>query len=308
MKNLVTGGAGFIGSNLIEELLSKKEEVLCIDNLSTGKKINIEKWFSNKNFQLISHDITRPIDIRVDKVWHLACPASPKNYKKDPIQTSKTNFLGTLNALEIAKKNKAPMIFTSSSEIYGNSDSYPQSENYFGNVNPISKKSCYKEGKRIAETLCIDYLREHLVDVKIARIFNIYGSKMDPEDGRVVTSFICNGIQGKQIKIYGDGEQTRSFCHINDLLKALFELMKSGINGPINLGNPYEEITINNLAKLINKKLKSNSPIIRLPADKDEPRKRKPCINLAKDFLNWEPKITLEKGLDDTISFFRKII
>ncbi len=308
MRNLVTGGAGFIGCHLISELIMKEEKVYCLDDFSSGKRLNLEKWSTNNNFQLIEHDITRPLDIDVDKIWHLACPASPYFYLKDPIKTSKTNYLGTFNALEIARKNNSPILFASSSEVYGDPNIHPQNENYYGKVNSIGQRSCYSEGKRIAESLCFDYLRQHSVDVKIARIFNVYGAGMLKKDGRVLTNFICNALKGNSLDIFGDGEQTRSFCHIKDLIKGLIKLMNSNLNGPINLGNPYEEISINKLAEIISKKLNVNLKIKRLPPIEDEPRKRKPSIKSANKLLNWNPKISLEDGLDDTITYLRKII
>ncbi len=308
MRNLVTGGAGFIGCHLISELIMKEENVYCLDDFSSGKRFNLEKWAKNKNFHLIEHDITRPIDIDVDKIWHLACPASPYFYLKDPIKTSKTNYLGTLNALEIARKNNSPILFTSSSEVYGDPNIHPQNETYYGKVNSIGLRSCYSEGKRIAESLCFDYLRKHSVDVKIARIFNVYGEGMLEKDGRVLTNFICNALNKKSLDIFGDGEQTRSFCHIKDLIKGLIKFMNSNFNGPINLGNPYEEVSINKLAEIISKKINVTLKINRFPPLEDDPRKRKPSIKRANKLLNWNPQISLEDGLDDTIIYLKEIL
>ena len=308
MKNLVTGGAGFIGFHLINKLIMMKEKVYCLDNFSSGKRSNIQKWLMHKDFHLIEHDIVNPIDIKVDRIWHLACPASPFYYLKDPIKTSKTNYLGTFNALEIARKNNSPILFASSSEVYGNPTIHPQIEKYYGRVNSIGLRSCYSEGKRIGESLCFDYLRQFAVDVKIARLFNVYGLGMHKEDGRVITNFICNGLKGKSLNIYGDGEQTRSFCHIRDLIDGLLKLMSSNFSGPINLGNPYEEVSINKLAEIISRKINMRLQIKRLPPIQDDPRKRKPSIKLANEILNWHPEISLEKGLDDTIGYLRRII
>lgn len=305
MKNIVAGGAGFIGSHLIDLLIKKGEQVICIDNFKTGTKKNIAHLINNTNFMCINHDVVNPIEIKSDKIWHLACPASINKYQKDPIETSKTIFLGTLNLLELAKKYNARFLLASSSEIYGNPEQHPQKETYWGSVNPIGKRSCYDEGKRIAESLCFDFSRMYGTEIKIARIFNTYGPRISPEDGRVISNFICQALQNKPLTICGKGLQTRSFCFILDLIDSLNKLMNSGYKGPINLGNP-EEIKIHDLAHLINDKVGNKSRIVNIPLPENDPFKRKPDINFAKSALNWYPKVTLSEGLDLTIEYFKK--
>ena len=307
MRNLVTGGAGFIGSHLIEKLINHGEEVICLDNLHTGRKNNLSKWANNSNFTFIEHDVINPIDIKIDKIWHLACPASPFHYQEDPIKTSRTNFLGTYNCLELALKNKARILFTSTSEIYGDPEIHPQTEDYRGNVNPIGIRSCYDEGKRIGETLCFDYQRRYGLDIKVARIFNTYGPKMLIEDGRVVTNFIVQALNNKPLTIYGEGLQTRSFCFVDDLVLGLYYLMQSNHHGPMNLGNT-EEFTIIKLADLIKNKINPNRELEYKPLPQDDPTQRKPNLDLAKKVLNWHPKIKINEGLDATIEYFKNQI
>ena len=305
--NLVTGGAGFLGSHLIDNLMAKGEEVICLDNFFTGTKNNLKKWFNNPNFELIRHDITKPIKLEVDKIWHLACPASPIHYQYNPIKTAKTSFIGTYNMLGMAKRVGAKFLFTSTSEVYGDPEVHPQPESYRGNVNPIGIRSCYDEGKRVAETLCFDYKRSHNINIKIARNFNTYGPRMLPNDGRVISNFICQALNNNPITIYGDGSQTRSFCYVDDLVDGLQKLMDSDYSGPINLGNPVEK-TILQIAELVNKKVsKNNKNFVFKKLPQDDPMKRKPIIKLANKYLDWEPKIDLEIGLDKTIDYFRNL-
>ena len=305
MRNLVTGGAGFIGSHLIEKLLKKEETVICLDNLHTGRKKNFEEWIALPNFEFINHDVIKPIDIEVDRIWHLACPASPIHYQEDPIRTARTNFLGTYNSLELALKNRAQILFTSTSEVYGDPEKHPQTESYKGNVNPNGIRSCYDEGKRIGETLCFDYHRVHKLDIKVARIFNTYGPKMLLNDGRVVTNFIIQALKNIPLTIYGEGLQTRSFCFVDDLVEGLIKLMESDQNGPINLGN-QDEFTIIELANSIRNKVNPYLEFNYKPLPQDDPMQRKPDLSLAKKFLNWQPKISLDEGLEKTIPFFKK--
>lgn len=304
--NLVTGGAGFLGSNLIDHLLKKGEEVICVDNYSTGSKVNIEHWIGHPKFELITHDIIKPIHIEVSKIWHLACPASPIHYQYDPIKTSKTCFMGTLNMLGLAKRNNATMLLASSSEIYGDPQQHPQREVYRGNVNPIGIRSCYDEGKRISESLCFAYLRQNNTNVKVMRIFNTYGPRMFPNDGRVVSNFILKALNNDPLSIYGNGSQTRSFCYVDDLVEGMIKLMNSGQKGPINFGNP-NELTIKELAELIIKKINPELNIKYEELPEDDPIKRKPDIDLAKQLLGWEPKISLSEGMDLTINYFRNL-
>ena len=307
MINLVTGGAGFLGSYLIEKLLEKKEKVICIDNLSTGQIDNISHLFKNDLFEFINHDVINPIEIDCDRVWHLACPASPIQYQKNPINTTKTSFLGTYNMLGLALLNKARLFFASTSEVYGDPNISPQKESYKGSVNPIGTRSCYDEGKRVAESLCFDYFRTHNVEIRIARIFNTYGPKMSKNDGRVVSNFICQSLLNESITIYGDGNQTRSFCYVDDLINGFIKVMESNVTGPINLGNP-NEITIYELANKIKSKIDNNLNIVHKPLPQDDPKQRNPDITKAKEILNWEPKFDLDLGLDLTIKYFKSIV
>ncbi len=302
--NLVTGGAGFLGSHLIDRLMDKGEEVICIDNFFTGNKINLIQWFNNSNFELIRHDITKPITLEVDRIWHLACPASQIHYQFNPIKTAKTSFLGTYNMLGMAKRVGAKFLLASTSEVYGDPEVHPQPESYRGNVNPIGIRSCYDEGKRIAETLSFDYKRSHDLDIKVARIFNTYGPRMLPNDGRVVSNLIMQGLKNESMTLYGDGKQTRSFCYVDDLINGLIKLMNSNINGPTNLGNP-NEITIIELAKIISNKLNINENFIFKDLPLDDPLQRKPVIKEAKDKLNWSPLVDLNQGLEKTINYFK---
>ncbi len=307
MKHLVTGGAGFIGSHLIKKLLLKGEEVISLDNFCTGNKYNLRELNNYPNFKLIEHDITEQINFEVNKIWHLACPASPNFYQAHPIQTAKTSFLGTLNMLDLAKKMNAKILITSTSEIYGDPEIHPQVETYRGSVNPIGIRSCYDEGKRIAESLCFDYQRMHNTDITVARIFNTYGPNMALDDGRVISNFIVQALVGKKLTVYGQGTQTRSFCYVDDLVEGLFRLMESNLCGPVNLGNP-NEIQIIDIAKIIIKKVNSNLEIIKKDLPQDDPLKRKPCIKLAYEKLNWSPKIEISEGIDRTISYFKSLL
>ena len=304
--NLVTGGAGFLGSHLIDRLMEKGEEVICLDNFFTGTKKNIIKWINNPNFELIRHDITKPITLEVNKIWHLACPASPIHYQFNPIKTAKTSFLGTYNMLGMAKRVGAKFLLASTSEIYGDPEIHPQPETYRGNVNPIGIRSCYDEGKRIAETITFDYKRSHDIEIKVARIFNTYGPRMLPNDGRVVSNLIIQGLSSESMSLYGDGLQTRSFCYVDDLIEGLIKLMDSQESGPINLGNP-NETTILDLARLISKKLNIKEKFIFKELPQDDPLQRKPIIKKAQEKLNWDPKIDLNSGIDKTIKYFKNI-
>ena len=307
MINLVTGGAGFVGSHLIDRLMHSGEEVICLDNYITGRKSNIKKWIGNPYFELIRHDVTEPIRLEIDKIWHLACPASPIHYQNNPIKTSKTSFLGTYNMLGLAKRVKAKILFTSTSEIYGDPEVHPQPESYRGNVNTIGIRSCYDEGKRIAETLCFDYKRLHNLDIKVARIFNTYGPRMLPDDGRVVSNFIVQALRGEALTLYGDGSQTRSFCYVDDLVEGMIRLMNGAHAGPMNIGNPGE-FTIRELAELIRERVNPGLNLIEKPLPADDPLQRQPIIDLAERELAWKPTISLENGLLPTIDWFRKVL
>ncbi len=306
MKILITGGTGFIGSNLCEKLLKNGNEVICLDNNFTGNLCNVEKFRQNKNFMYIYHDILNPIEIEgeIDEVYHLACPASPPKYQIDPIYTSKVCYIGTLNVLNFAKRKNAKVLFSSTSEIYGEPEISPQNEKYRGNVNTLGIRSCYDEGKRIAETLMMDFNRKYNVKTRIVRIFNTYGKNMDRTDGRVVSNFINQALKNEDITIYGNGTQTRSFCYIDDLICGLIKVMKSDYKLPINIGNTHE-ITIKEFAKKVIKLTKSKSKIINLPLPEDDPTNRKPDIEIAKKILKWEPVVYLENGLEKTIEYFR---
>ena len=308
MTNLVTGGAGFIGSNLIQKLIENKEDVICLDNFSTGSHKNIEKWLQNKNFQLIKHNVIEPIDLKVNRIWHLACPASPLHYQDDPIATSKTCFLGAYNMLNLAKKNRAKILFSSSSEIYGDAKNNPQFESCKGTVNTVGSRSCYTEGKRVAETLFFDFYRTFKLDIKIARIFNCYGPNMLPNDGRVISNFIWQAINNNPITIYGDGTQTRSFCFVDDLIEGLIKFMNSNEHGPMNFGNDLEEYTIKDLAYIITEKINPLIKFENFPIPEDDPLKRKPVINLAKSTISWQPKVNFSKGIEITINYFKELI
>ena len=306
-RNLITGGAGFLGSHLVERLMNLGEEVICLDNYFSGSKNNISKWISNPKFELIRHDVTNPINLEVDKIWHLACPASPKSYQLNPIKTAKTSFLGTYNMLGLALRVKAKFLMASTSEIYGDPEVHPQPETYNGSVNPIGIRSCYDEGKRIAESLCMDYMRMHNSDIRIARIFNTYGPRMLPNDGRVVSNFIVQALKSEALTIYGDGSQTRSFCFVDDMIDGFIKLMESDYKKPVNLGNP-KEFSILELANLISIKVKKKLNLDFKPLPEDDPLQRKPIIELANKKLNWHPQVGLEKGLEKTIDYFRTIL
>lgn len=303
----MTGGAGFLGSHLIDRLIESGEEVICLDNYFTGRKLNIQKWLSHTHFELIRHDVTEPIRLEVDRIWHLACPASPVHYQFNPVKTAKTSFLGTYNMLGLARRVGARLLLASTSEIYGDPEIHPQPENYRGCVNTIGIRSCYDEGKRIAETLCFDYKRMSNVDICVARIFNTYGPRMLVDDGRVVSNFIVQALRGHPLTIYGDGLQTRSFCYVSDLIDGLIKLMESGNTGPINLGNPHE-FTIEQLANLVRNQIDPNLPLIRKPLPEDDPKQRRPLIDLAREQLNWQPTVSLEQGLPPTIESFRSVL
>ncbi len=307
VRNLITGGAGFLGSHLVDRLMHAGEEVICLDNYFTGRKKNVIHWMSHPRFELIRHDVTEPIQLEVDRIWHLACPASPVSYQYNPIKTSKTSFLGTYNMLGLARRVKARFLLASTSEVYGDPEIHPQPESYRGCVNTIGVRSCYDEGKRIAESLCFDYHRMHKLDIRVARIFNTYGPRMLPDDGRVVSNFVVQALKKQPLTLFGNGSQTRSFCYVDDLVEGLIRLMNSPHSGPINLGNP-REFTILQLAELVRSKINPKLSFSRRNLPEDDPIQRQPVIELAKKELNWEPKISLEKGLDKTIEFFRSQI
>jgi len=306
MRILVTGGAGFLGSHLCERLLNEGNEVICLDNFFTGRKKNIEHLMKNRDFELMRHDITLPLLIEVDRIYHLACPASPIHYQYNPVKTIKTNIMGTINMLGIAKRVKGRILFASTSEVYGDPAMHPQKEDYWGNVNPIGIRSCYDEGKRVAETLMMDYHRQNGVDIKIMRIFNTYGPRMLAADGRVVSNFIVQALQGDDITVYGKGSQTRSFCYVDDLIDGMVRLMNSeNFIGPVNIGNP-EEYTILDLAQKIIAMTGSRSKIAYKQLPSDDPTQRKPDITLAREKLGWTPTVSVNDGLTRTIDFFRK--
>ncbi len=305
---LITGGAGFIGSHLCKTLLSKGNKIICLDNLYSSSLHNVENLLSDPNFKFINHDIVEPIYLEVDKIYNLACPASPVHYQRDPVQTTKTIVMGAINMLDLAKKVDADILQASTSEVYGDPTISPQPETYWGNVNPIGARSCYDEGKRCAETLFFDYLKQYNLNIKVARIFNTYGPNMAVNDGRVVSNFIVQALNNESITIYGNGLQTRSFCFISDMIEGLIALMDTThkFNGPINLGNPAE-ITIADLAGLIINQTKSRSNLVNCPLPEDDPRQRKPNITLAREILNWQPGINIQKGLRQTTEYFQKI-
>jgi len=308
MKILVTGGAGFIGSNLCERLVTDGHEVVCVDNLFTGSKANVEHLIRNPNFTFHEHDVQEPIDGRFDRIYNLACPASPPHYQYDPVETVRTNVLGMINSLELAKRTGARILQASTSEIYGDPLVHPQTEDYWGNVNPISKRACYDEGKRCAETLCFDYHREHKIDIRVIRIFNTYGPRMAQNDGRVVSNFILQALRGEPITVYGDGSFTRSFQYVDDLVEGMVRMMEvEEFTGPVNIGNPGE-FTIKELADLVIELTGSSSEITYLDPVSDDPKQRQPDISLAKEKLGWEPKVPLREGLKKTIEYFKSVI
>ena len=308
MRVLVTGGAGFLGSHLCEALLESGHHVLCLDNFYTGSNKNIEHLRKDQRFELVEHDVTVPLDLDVDKILNFACPASPIHYQRNPVETIKTSVYGAINMLELAKRNEATILQASTSEVYGDPEVHPQPENYWGKVNPIGIRSCYDEGKRCAETLFFDYHREYGLDIKVVRIFNTYGPRMQPDDGRVVSNFIVQALSGENITIYGNGSQTRSFCYVDDLVTGILSYLDSdrNITGPINLGNPVE-FTMLELAETVIKLTNSRSKIIYQPLPSDDPHRRRPQIDLAKSILNWQPNISLEIGLVKTIEYFKKL-
>ncbi len=303
---LVTGGAGFLGSHLCERLLEQNHDVICLDNFYSGTKDNIAHLMGNPHFELIRHDVTFPLYIEVDEIFNLACPASPIHYQRDPVQTTKTSVHGAINMLGLAKRTKARIFQASTSEVYGDPEIHPQSERYWGRVNPIGIRSCYDEGKRCAETLFFDYHRQHGVEIKVARIFNTYGPRMHPNDGRVVSNFIVQALQGDDITIYGNGSQTRSFCYVDDLIEGFMRMMATpaSVTGPINIGNP-DEFTILELAEEVLRQVGGTSKLIRMPLPEDDPKQRQPDIAQAYNVLGWEPKVKLESGLARTIDYFR---
>ena len=309
MKILITGGAGFIGSHLCERLLNDGNDVLCVDNYFTGTKSNIAHLLENHQFELMRHDVTFPLYVEVDQIYNMACPASPVHYQYDPVQTTKTSVHGAINMLGLAKRVNARIFQASTSEIYGDPTQHPQQESYWGNVNPIGPRSCYDEGKRCAETLFFDYFRQHNLDIKVGRIFNTYGPRMRPDDGRVISNFIVQALTEKDITVYGKGDQTRSFCYVDDLVEGILRLMttEKGVTGPMNLGNPIE-YTILEIAEIVIDQIGSKSKIIFEPLPEDDPKQRQPDISFAKSELNWEPKTQLKEGLDKTIQYFEQTL
>jgi UDP-glucuronate decarboxylase len=306
---LITGGAGFIGSHLCEQLLARGYDVLCVDNFYTGTRHNVQHLLTETRFELMRHDVCFSLYVEVDQIYNLACPASPIHYQFDPVQTTKTSVHGAINMLGLAKRVKAKILQASTSEIYGDPTVHPQTEDYWGNVNPIGPRSCYDEGKRCAETLFFDYFRQHKLQIKVARIFNTYGPRMHPSDGRVVSNFVMQALQNENITIYGDGHQTRSFCYVEDLVDGLIRLMESSddVSGPINLGNP-NEFTIRELAEVIIDLTGSASKVVHRPLPTDDPRQRKPDISKASELLNWQPKLPLREGLAKTIAYFEDLL
>lgn len=306
---LVTGGAGFLGSHLCERLLKEDNEVICVDNFFTGSKQNIVHLLSHPYFEVLRHDVIFPLYVEIDEIYNLACPASPVHYQFDPVQTTKTSVIGAINMLGLAKRTRAKILQASTSEVYGDPDVHPQPENYRGNVNTIGIRACYDEGKRSAETLFFDYKRQHDVDIKVMRIFNTYGPRMNPNDGRVISNFIVQALKREPITIYGDGKQSRSFCYVDDLIDGMIRLMNSreGFTGPVNIGNPIE-FTMLELADKVIKLTESSSEIIHKPLPQDDPLQRRPLIELAKKELDWQPNIQLDEGLENTIQYFKGII
>lgn len=308
MRILVTGGAGFLGSHLCDRLIAQGHEVVCLDNFFTGRKSNVANLASHPRFELVRHDVIDPFKFEVDRIYNLACPASPPHYQYNPIKTVKTSVMGAINCLGLAKRVKARVFQASTSEIYGDPAVHPQPETYWGNVNPIGRRSCYDEGKRCAETLFFDYHRENGVDIRVIRIFNTYGPRMNPDDGRVVSNFIVQALRGQDITVYGDGSQTRSFCYVDDLIEGFLRMMEqTETTGPVNLGNPGE-FTMLQLAELVLKKVGGKSKIINAPLPADDPKQRRPDITLARKYLDWEPTIPLDEGIDRTIAYFRQEI
>jgi UDP-glucuronate decarboxylase len=306
---LITGGAGFIGSHLSERLLNEGNEVLCVDNFFTGTRRNVLHLLDNKRFELMRHDVTHPLFVEVDEIYNLACPASPVHYQFDPVQTTKTSVMGAINMLGLAKRLRVPILQASTSEVYGDPEMHPQKESYWGHVNPVGPRSCYDEGKRCAETLFFDYRRQHNQKIKVIRIFNTYGPNMHPHDGRVVSNFVVQALQGQDITIYGDGSQTRSFCYVDDLVEAMVRMMGTddSVTGPINTGNPVE-FTIKQLADLVVELVNSGSKVVYQDLPTDDPRQRRPDISMARQVLDWEPKVQLREGLGKTIAYFDALL
>lgn len=308
MRILVTGGAGFLGSHLCDRLINEGHEILCLDNFFTGRRQNIAHLLQDPKFELIRHDVIDPFKVEVDQIYNLACPASPPHYQYNPIKTTKTSVMGAINCLGLAKRVRARVFLASTSEVYGDPTVHPQDESYWGNVNPIGRRSCYDEGKRCAETLFFDYHRENGVDIRVVRIFNTYGPRMLADDGRVVSNFIVQALKGENLTVYGDGSQTRSFCYVDDLIDGFVRLMNQEKTvGPVNIGNPGE-FTMLALAELVLKKVGGKSKVTNLPLPADDPKQRRPDISLAKEALGWEPKVPLEEGLNRTIAYFRQAI
>jgi UDP-glucuronate decarboxylase len=308
MRVLITGGAGFLGSHLCDKLLNAGQEVVCLDNYFTGSKRNIDHLRDHRGFELIRHDVTMPIFLEVDRIYNLACPASPVHYQFNPVKTTKTSVMGAINMLGLAKRVRARVLQASTSEVYGDPQVHPQREDYWGHVNPIGIRSCYDEGKRVAETLFFDYHRQNAVDIRVMRIFNTYGPRMHPNDGRVVSNFIVQALRGQDITLYGDGSQTRSFCYVDDLLEGMVRLMEHpDFIGPVNVGNP-KEFTIRELAEQVIAMTGSKSKLVNNPLPSDDPKQRKPDITLAREKLGWEPKVALREGLVKTIAYFEKAI
>lgn len=309
IKTLVTGGAGFLGSHLCDRLIARGEDVLCVDNFFTGSKANVSHLLGEPNFELMRHDVTFPLYVEVNRIFNLACPASPVHYQHDPVQTTKTSVHGAINMLGLAKRVKARILQASTSEVYGDPEVHPQPESYWGKVNPIGIRSCYDEGKRCAETLFFDYHRQHALEIKVMRIFNTYGPRMHPQDGRVVSNFIVQALKGEDITIYGDGQQTRSFCYVDDLIEGMLRLMDSPaeFTGPVNIGNP-SEFTMLQLAENVLRLVGSKSKLVFQPLPADDPKQRKPLIDLAQQELSWTPKVALEDGLKETITYFKRLI
>ena len=308
-KILVTGGAGFLGSHLCERLVGEGHDVICLDNFYTGGKDNIKHLLGKPSFELLRHDVTFPLYVEVERIYNLACPASPIHYQRDPVQTTKTSVHGAINMLGLAKRTRARILQASTSEVYGDPEVHPQPEGYWGRVNPIGPRSCYDEGKRCAETLFFDYYRQHQLDIKVVRIFNTYGPRMHPDDGRVVSNFIVQALRGEDLTLYGKGTQTRSFCYVDDLIDALVRMMGTarGFTGPVNVGNPGE-FTMLALAEMVLRLTGAKSKLTYLPAPEDDPMQRQPDIALAKDKLGWAPRVALEDGLKETIAYFRKTL
>ena len=308
-KVLVTGGAGFLGSHLCDRLVARGEDVLCVDNFYTGSRRNVDQLIGHHRFELMRHDVTFPLYVEVDRIFNLACPASPVHYQFDPVQTTKTSVHGAINMLGLAKRVKARILQASTSEVYGDPEVHPQPESYWGRVNPVGIRSCYDEGKRCAETLFFDYWRQHDLEIKVVRIFNTYGPRMHPHDGRVVSNFIVQALQNQDVTIYGDGNQTRSFCYVDDLIEVMLRMMDSPAEfiGPVNIGNPGE-FTMIELAELVLRLTGSKSKLVRQPLPQDDPKQRQPDIALAKSKLDWEPKVSLEDGLKETIAYFKRLL